>query len=330
MPGPGGARAAMPAPLSPPVTVRAGMLGAITDAGIFIALERGYYRELGLDVQIETITDPNTNTTLVGTNQLEVGAAGVDANPFQAAARGVGLKMVADKGRFFPGFSGVIVRQDLLDSGHVRSWADLKERTIAKLTQCDSSDPPLARGFERGGFTRDDINVVYMGLPDMNAALANKAIDAAWQIEPLSTLAQERGIAAKFAPGDELYPNQQIAVLFYSPEFAKRTDAAQHFMIAYVRGLRDYNDAFARNVGRAEVEQILAKYTPVKDLALYDRITPAGLDPDGRMNLQAIRDDLAFFARQGCVSGEIADVSQVVDDSFIDYALRVLGPYQRQ
>src|SRR5436305_2098408 len=167
--------------------------------------------------------------------------------------------------------------------------ASLSGRTFAKLTPCDSSDPPLARGFERGGYTRDEVNVVYMGLPDMNVALANKAVDAAWQIEPLSTLGQERGIASKFAPGDELYPNQQIAVLFYSPEFARRTDAARAFMIAYVRGLRDYNDAFRKGIGRADIAQILAKYTTVKDLALYDRITPAGLDPDGRMNVQGVR-----------------------------------------
>jgi len=68
----------------------------------------------------------------------------------------------------------------------------------------------------------------------------------------------------------------------------------------------------------------------VKDLALYDRLTPAGLDPDGRMNVQGVRDDLAFFARQGCISGEVADVGQVVDESYIDYAVGVLGPYPRQ
>ena len=68
----------------------------------------------------------------------------------------------------------------------------------------------------------------------------------------------------------------------------------------------------------------------MKDLALYDRLTPAGLDPDGRMNVQGVRDDLALFARQGCISGEVADVGQVVDESFIDYAVGVLGPYPRQ
>jgi ABC-type nitrate/sulfonate/bicarbonate transport system substrate-binding protein len=239
--------------------------------------------------------------------------------------------VVADKGQFFPGFgfSAVVVRQDLLDSGQVSSWADLRGRTLAKLAPCDSSDPLLERGFERGRFPRSEINTVYMGFPDMNAALANGGVEAAWQIEPLSTLAKERGIASKFATGDQLYPNQQIAAIFYSSEFAKRTDAAQRFMVAHVRALRDYNDAFRKGIGRAEVAQILAKYTAVKDLALYDRITPAGLDPDGRMNVQGVRDDIAFYARLGCITGEIADVGQVVDEYFIDYAVSVLGPYQR-
>jgi NitT/TauT family transport system substrate-binding protein len=221
------------------------------------------------------------------------------------------------------------VRQDLLDSGQVRSLADLRGRNIAKLAPCDAGDPPLQRGFDKAGLTRDDLELVHMPFPDMNAALANKAVDAAWQLEPLSTLAIERGIAGRFAGGDELYPNQQISTLYYSPEFAARTDAAQRFMIAYVRSLRDYNDAFVKGIGRADVVQVLAKHTTVKDLALYDKFTPAGLDPDGRLNVPGIRDDVALYARLGCVTGELSDVGQVIDESFITYAGSVLGPYAR-
>jgi NitT/TauT family transport system substrate-binding protein len=149
-------------------------------------------------------------------------------------------------------------------------------------------------------------------------------------LEPLATLAIERGIAGRFAGGDELYPNQQISTLFYSPDFAARTDQAQRFMVAYVRSLRDYNDAFGKGIGRAEVAQILAKYTTVKDLALYDRLVPAGLDPDGRMNVQGMADDVALWVRLGCTSpGDVADVSRVVDESFTTYAVSVLGSYQR-
>ena len=321
----------MPGPLSPSLAVRVGLLASVSDSGVYIGLERGYYRELGLDLNVETVPDPNTIVTLTSTNQLDVGGSGVTANPFQAAARGIPVKLVADKGQQRPGFGyyPLIVRQNLYDSGQLRDFADLRGRQVGKLSRCDSQDPQLERALERGGLTRDDVELHYMSFPDMNVALANGALDATWQVEPLATLAEDRGIARRLAGGDEIYPNQQLAALYYSPEFAARTAAAQRFMVAYVRSLRDYNDAFVRNVGRADVAQILAQYTTVKDLPLYDRIVPAGLDPDGRLNVQGIRDDVALFVRLGCITGTAPDVSQVVDDSFVSYAMSVLGPYAR-
>jgi NitT/TauT family transport system substrate-binding protein len=318
-------------PLPQTVPVRVGLLASISDSGVYIGLERGYYREQGIELNVETIPDPNTIVTLTSTNQLDVGGSGVTANPFQAAARGIPVKIVADKGQQRPGFGyyPLIVRQALYDSGQVRTFADLRGRQVGKLSRCDSQDPQLERALERGGLTRDDVELRYMSFPDMNAALANGALDATWQVEPLATLAEERGIARRLAGGDEIYPNQQLAALYYGPEFAARTDLARRFMLAYVRSLRDYNDAFVRNVGRAEVAQILAKYTTVTDLALYDRLVPAGLDPDGRLNVAGIRDDVALFVRLGCITGDVVDVSQVVDESFVNYALGVLGPYSR-
>src|SRR5262245_49685448 len=87
-PAPGGAASAPAAParptaLEPPVTVRVGALSSISDSGFYIGYERGYYRELGLDLQLETIPDPNAISTSLAANQLEVGGFGVNANPFQ-------------------------------------------------------------------------------------------------------------------------------------------------------------------------------------------------------------------------------------------------------
>ena len=321
----------MPAPLNPPVTVKVGLLSSISDSGVYIGYERGYYRDLGLDLALETIPDPNTMSTLLSTNQLDVIGIGVNANPFLAAARGIDVKLVADKGsqRSGFGFATPLAREDLYDSGQLRTFADLRGRTMAMLAPCNSHDPLLQRALDRGGLTRGDVEITYMSFPDMNVALANHGIDFAWQIEPLTTLGAELGVGVKFIDGAELYPNHQIAALFYSPEFAQRTDVARRFMVAYVRALRDYNDAFAKNQGRAEVAQILAKYTTVKDVALYDKMVPAGLDPDGRLNVQGIRDDLALYVQEGCASGQVADVDRVVDESFVQYALSVLGPYER-
>jgi hypothetical protein len=44
-------------------------------------------------------------------------------------------------------------------------------------------------------------------------------------------------------------------------------------MVAYVRGLRDYDDAIVRNKDQEAVLQILQKYSSIKDRAVYDRMT---------------------------------------------------------
>src|SRR5579885_203282 len=120
----------MPAPLNPPVTVKVGLLSSISDSGVYIGYERGYYRDLGLDLDLETIPDPNAIGQLVNSDHLDVGGYGVNANPFMAAARGIGVKIVADKGSLRPGFgfSQAIARQDLWESGQLRSPADLRGR----------------------------------------------------------------------------------------------------------------------------------------------------------------------------------------------------------
>src|SRR5262249_33434235 len=108
-----------------------------------------------------------------------------------------------------------------------------------------------------------------------------------------------------------------------------RTDAAQRFMVGYARAPRVNTAGFGKGQGRVEVAKFLARPTTEKKGGLNDRITPAGLDPDARRTVQAAGDDRALFERLGCVTGEMADASRVIDQSFVDYAVSVLGPYPR-
>src|SRR5260370_28488913 len=60
----------------------------------------------------------------------------------------------------------------------------------------------------------------------------------------LATVAVNAGYGVRFMDTNEFYPHQQISVIFYSEKFAKeRTDVAQKFMRAWLRGVRSYNDA---------------------------------------------------------------------------------------
>jgi NitT/TauT family transport system substrate-binding protein len=133
---------------------------------------------------------------------------------------------------------------------------------------------------------------------------------------------------------DEIYPNHQLAVVMYSGAFVKSNpDAGRRFMRAYLRAVRDYNDALkdGKIAGPKadEVIAILTEYTAIKDPALYRAISPQGCNPDGDVDEASMKNDLAFYRSEGQVKGAVT-VEQVVDGSFVAAVLKELGPYKRQ
>ena len=59
--------------------------------------------------------------------------------------------------------------------------------------------------------------------PDMLPALSNRSLDAGITLEPFLALGQARTAFEVFHPVGDFYPDQQIAVLLYSPQFAAQT-----------------------------------------------------------------------------------------------------------
>jgi len=167
-----------------------------------------------------------------------------------------------------------------------------------------------------------------MAFPDMVGAFANKAIDAGVVIEPFLTRVVEGGEGVVLERADVAYPNQQVAVILYSGDFARKQDLATRFMAAYLRGVRDYNDAFTKQdaARRAEVIEILAEYTTIKDRALYEKVVMPGLDPNGKVNVDSLKADQEYYLASK-LQERPADMDRIVDMTFAEAAVRRLGQY---
>jgi NitT/TauT family transport system substrate-binding protein len=173
-----------------------------------------------------------------------------------------------------------------------------------------------------------DVDLVELSFPDMIPAFANGNIDAGLSTEPLTTLAADRGIALEWRDNGEYLPGVSPAVMSYAPGFMEgQPDAARRWMIAYLRGARDFNNAFKRGEGRADVVSILVKHTTVKDPGLYDRMGIATIDPNGTLNVANIADQAAWYSEQGFTQGTL-DVASLVDNRYLEAAIARLGPYQ--
>src|SRR5947209_1156562 len=92
-----------------------------------------------------------------------------------------------------------------------------------------------------------------------------------------------------------------------------------------------YNDALegGRIAGpnADEIVSILMQYTFIKDASVHRRITPPAIDPDGRLGLDSLRNDLIFFKEQRLIADPGMTVEKIIDTSFAEQAAKALGPY---
>lgn len=318
------------------VTVNVGIANASSDVAFFIADKKGYFREEGIDAKFISFDSGAKMVAPLGAGQLDVAGGSPSAGLYNAVARGIGIKIVADKGSTPPGYGyqPLLIRKDLIDSGKFKSLADLKGMKVAGSANGSASTSTMNEALKKGGLKPADVERLFLSFPQHVLALENKAVDAALTTEPSASEAVRRGAAVRFMGDDEIYPNHQLAVVLYSNIFAEQHhDAAEAFMRAYIRAVRDYNNALAN--GRIagpnadEIISILTEYTSIKDPQTYRTIVPQGTNPDGKLNLASLQTDLDYFKSQNEIEGTVS-IDQVVDTSFAEAAVKKLGPYQPQ
>ena len=313
--------------------VNIGITNTATDVGFFIADKKGYFRDAGIAVTMTPFASAARMIAPLGTGQLDVGAGTVAAGLYNAAERGIRMRVVADKGSIADGYeySTLLVRKDLVDSGRYKTLADLRGLTIATAAQGSGSESSLNEALKKGGLKFADVNVVYMGFPEQLAAYRNKGIDAGVTNEPTVTRTIREGVAVRASP-QAIYPGQQTAVVLFSESFADRRALAQKFMNAYIRAVRDYNGALKdgrlAGANAAEIISILTEYTEIKTPETFATMSAFAVNPDGHVNTASLRNDLAFFKERRLVDGKVS-VDQVIDQSFAEEAVRVLGAYKR-
>jgi NitT/TauT family transport system substrate-binding protein len=315
------------APLSPPVTIRIGDVPTAANGGIYVANSRGYFREEGIELAFEIFDTGEKMIPALATGQIDVGAGGVSAGMFSAIARGLPLKIVGGQTQSLPNAasSALVVRKDLIDSGRVRDYADLRGLKIAAPSLTSALSPYFYRALERGGLAEADVQTTLLSFPDMVVALGNSAIDAALMTEPFVTRTRQNGTGVRWKGAEELYPHHQITVMLYSPEFTRREpEAAVRFLAAYVRGARDYyNVVLQGNGDKTPIFQILADHTPIKDLSIYEAMMPTGMHPDAAVNVASLEADQEMWAAQGHIP-QRADLAQAIDLQYLQAALRLL------
>jgi NitT/TauT family transport system substrate-binding protein len=311
--------------------IRVGASPVVSTSGIFLAYEKGYFKEQGLDVEITIFKESGAPMTVpLATGGLDVGGGNISAGLWNAINQGQGIKLVADKGHIEKGMSyiGLVVRKDHVDSGRYKTYKDLKGFKMA-VTAYGVSQQIAADKFLRvGDLQRKDISFEKMPYVQMNIALEKKELDATIQLEPYLTKAVQDGIAVKVADVYEVYPDQQSAAIFYSSRFIREhRDLAEKFMVAYLKGVREYDNAFIRGIDKAKTIALLKKYIEIESGSIWDNMIPVGLNPNGFLNKRSLTEDAAWYKKYGFIE-QVPDIDKAVDESFVKKAVAAIGEYK--
>lgn len=317
-------------PLKKETTVVVAEDGSASGAGFYIAKEKGYFKDYNIKIKFATFSNSDDMLPALASGKVDVAGGISSAAFFNSIAQGIDVKMIADKGHNIPGHSyfSFVIAKNLKDK--ITSYKDLKGKKIAVSTKNGVDDYIFSEMLKSAGLTRKDVNFVLMSdFGNMLAAIGNGTIDAALQIEPLITKGIEEGLHVKLGDATDFAPEAQIAMVLASPQFVgEDRDVALRFMVAYLKGVRDYNDVFVKGEGDKEaVFNTMTKYTPLKDPAIWGKVDVAGLDPNGKMFVDDIKNQYKWYKSRGGISGEV-DFNKALDTDLAREAVKILGEYK--
>jgi NitT/TauT family transport system substrate-binding protein len=318
---------ALAAPARAEEKVKIGVLKLTSSAPIFVGVEKGFFKEFGVEPELVFFQAAAPIATALAAGQIDVGATGITAALFNIALGGQKLWIVADKGREWPGYPliAIVVQKELWDGGGLRSVAALRGKRIG-ITQLGSTfHYQLGNILEKEGMTLADVRVV--PLQAMSAALEalrGKQVDAIMLPQPFPATAEAQGIGRILAWAGDLHPWQCCAV-FYSGKFAADRGRALAFMKGYVKSSRYYHDAvLVRKDGRIqpgvhydEVVAVTGKYTEAKPEII--RVGLPYQDRDGRPLVDDIGKQMTWWVTHGFMKSVIP-LKDIVDTSFVEAA----------
>lgn len=312
----------------PKLSLKVGASDRPDQAALYLSLYHGYFERQGLAVELIPSATGADFLSGLGMNQIQATTGSLNAALFNALNRGIDIRIVADYahvGTDRDQTAAIVARADLMDSRILREPADLKGRVLAAgPVRAQLPEFVYRKIYALGNISAADVTIRYLAFPDSLAALATKNIDLAFLIEPLVTQADRQNIARVFMPLSAVVPGAELSVLQYSGEFAKNTDAATRFMVAYLQGVRDFYDATWHHKNEDATMALLVEHLSLKDRELWKAMR-RNADLNGRINVANIEEQAAFYKAEGTVTGPIPDIDKVIDQHFAEAAVKIIG-----
>jgi NitT/TauT family transport system substrate-binding protein len=257
--------------VSKPAPVRVGYLPIAAELPLFVALEKGYFRDENVDVALTRFTSSNELGTAISAGSIDV-AAGTALNVAFDIGSVSGkheLLFVVNPYSNAPGHvtDHLIVRTD----SKIQSLTQLRGKRVA------SFPGSVNRIFtelilEKHGVRRGDYQYLELTPPNWQPALASGSVDAVSALEPQASQILQDGVGRSIFPGfyADLMPDVPLSGHWLAAAFVQKDRArAERIVRAYDRAV-----LFCRQ-HEVDAKRYLTKYAGVRS----DTLARVNLNP---------------------------------------------------
>ncbi|MGL3212568.1 ABC transporter substrate-binding protein [Bradyrhizobium sp. BR 1433] len=285
-----------------------GVLRLSSSAPVFIAQDKGYFRDAGLDVELKFFDAAQPIAVATASGDVDFGITAVTAGLYNLAGKGT-LKVIGGMSREKAGYPliGYFASNNAYAAG-LKTPKDLAGKRVA-VTQVGSSfHYSLGLLADKYGFKLSEVKVVPLqSLSNAAAALKGETVDAALlPVSTARTLMDSNGAKLLGWVGDET--PWQLGAIFASPKALTNAPLVTRLLTALTRADHDYHDVILTAIkdGVAPINdrtrpllEIIAKYTNLPVAQVVGNC--AYIDPDGKLDVKNLDNQIKWLQGQGFV-----------------------------
>jgi NitT/TauT family transport system substrate-binding protein len=290
------------------IKAKVGVLRLSSSAPVFIAQDKGYFRDAGLDIDLKFFDAAQPIAVATTSGDIDFGITAFTAGLYNLAGKGT-LKVIGGMSHERAGYPliGYFASNKAYAAG-LKTPRDLAGKRIA-MTQVGSSfHYSVGLLAEKYGFKLADVKLLPLqSLSNVTAALKGETVDAA--LLPISAarkLVDDGEVKQLGWVGDET--PWQVGAVFASPKTLTNKPLVTKLLAALERADREYHDVILAGVtdGKAPINEqtkplleIIAKYTNLPIEQVVGNC--AYIDPDGKLDVKNVANQIEWFQAQGFV-----------------------------
>ena len=234
--------------------ITVGVIPIADVAPAYVGIDKGFFREEGLDVKLQPIEGGAAVIPAVAKGDIQFAFGNAVSLAF-AQQRGIEFQYVTEgvQGGATPKDStnGLIVHKD----SDIRTPQDLAGKTFAVNTLNSLGEVTIKSALEKEGVDISSLKFVEVPFPDMIPALERRQFDVAWTTEPFISGALAAGHRKILDPMVATHPRLTLAAYFAAADFIEQNpEVVAKFKRAMNRSLdyaaaheQEARDAIERN-----------------------------------------------------------------------------------